>query len=682
LLTVNVGQGVLPSGNGNVSFAGLYATRKISTVVGSGSTFTYIRGNIAVAPVGPVFYDTAGNTVTGFTSPIDQITITGSIINANIGTFSVFDDLITTNPGTVIPVVQRPVGVGPQFDVGPVKVNGRGGIIGCFFSAYTSSITVVGAQGFGVLNTLFSSTLDGHTGLISAGGYGIRGVTVTGGADFDGLVAYGNGSLLPVTVFPSDLIPSQNGSQNDPFFISPPDLETDLFFALGVTPAAPNVAGVTDTGVVEDVVAQGSGTFGTLQAQKVRTSLPLFTPVTLPFKSQLNIPEIGVPFDMSLAFAGGVQNLMVRGLIDGLQVTAGHLAGFFHSGSISRVGISIAGPINNFVVKGNVGQTVTDPSTGNAIPDSYIQANGPSGFITHFYVAGSLFANVTANSHIGVMTILRDVQGSITSNGQSNGLSLGSLLIGGALRDGALNIEGNAGSITTVYGVGTPGGTFTINGALQRLTVGTSHSPGNILALNVHVTAGLGALTVFGRIDGNVTVDSDLNSLHVMATAPGGNAINGNLTIGGRLNSAAVVNGNIAGNVTVNSTIGNFVLNRGSVLHSSTITSQVDSIRSFRIVGGTAFGLFGNLLGGSSQGGLIDISGSLGNGTDAANITAATGSTFHIRGSIVSGGSISVAGQLDLLFVNGNIEPGAVVAAHPLKQLIVIGSNTGSVTSV
>jgi hypothetical protein len=371
----------------------------------------------------------------------------------------------------------------------------------------------------------------------------------------------------------------------------------------------------------------------------------------------------------------------VRGPIDGLQITAGHLGNFFHSSSVSRLGISVAGTLTAFVVRGNVGQTIADPATGNPIPDSYIQATGTSGSISNFFVIGSLFANVTANASIGLMTIVHDVQGSITVNGQTTGLAMGTLRIGGALRNGALSINGNVGSIITSYGIGSPGGTWNITGHVNQLMIGTSRSATNVLALNLHAQAGIGTMTVFGRVDGNVTIDSDLNALRLVATAPG-NVLNGNFTVGGRLNSATVIGGHIAGSITVNSTIGGFLLSRGSVLAGSTISSQLGSIQSFRIIGGPTNGLFGNLVAGASQNGIVDISGNVGDGVNPAGITEGTGNSFHVHGSIRTGATVNLFGQLNLLTVDGNIDGGSFVAAHPLKRLVVHGSNSGTVTQV
>jgi hypothetical protein len=671
MYNVSLGQGLLPSGSGEVSFAGLYATGTVGTVTSNGTT--YIRGNIISLNAVP--------TVLG----IDAINIVGSIVNADIGTYTAFNMATADINGVVIPIVTPPVPIIPQtanldFQLGSIKVQGFGGIIGSFIHAYTIGPTAVAPQGFGVINTDFSSTSDGHIAGVSAGGYGIRGVTITGGLDVDALVAYGNGSLLSTQTFPQELRVSETG-QLDPFFVNQPNEETDLDIALGVTKAAPNVANVTDTGVIQDCVVQGRGILGTVQAQKVRTTLPLLTPV-VGLTPQANIPQVGQAFPMSLAFAGGIQSILIRGPIDGLQVTAGHLGGFVHNGSISRLGISVAGPIAGFRVNGNLGQTITDPATGNPIPDSYVQATGGTGVINSFLVTGDMSANVVANANIIGMTIGKNVFGSITTGGQSQNLALSFLHIGGGLSNGALTINGSAGTIIANESFGSAGGALNISGNLGMLAVGVDHRDLNAhIGLDLNVGGSLTNLTVFGRIDGSITTAGDLGHMAVISPVLGNNAINGSVNVGGNLGSAMIVNGQVNGNISANGSIGSFTLQRGSVLAGKTIESQLNAISIFRIVGGLAFGMFGNLLQPTGAGGSIDISGDVGNGTDAATITALAGNTYHVHGSIKTGASIAVTGQLNLLQVDHNIETGATVSAHPLKRLVVIGENLGSVTT-
>jgi hypothetical protein len=78
----------------------------------------------------------------------------------------------------------------------------------------------------------------------------------------------------------------------------------------------------------------------------------------------------------------------------------------------------------------------------------------------------------------------------------------------------------------------------------------------------------------------------------------------------------------------------------------------------------------------------IDISGNVGDGVDAASIVALSGTVFHIRGTILTNSSIFVNGPLALMAVDGNINAGATITAHPLAKLKVRGANQGTIVGL
>ena len=334
------------------------------------------------------------------------------------------------------------------------------------------------------------------------------------------------------------------------------------------------------------------------------------------------------------------------------------------------------------VIHGNFGQIINDPLTNDLIPDSYIMATGAEGSIKSLTIDGDSNGNINAFNTIGRLTVNGNVNGSITAQGQTPGLTLGYLRVLGSIRDGSVNINGNAGTIITNGSLGNSTGALTIAGNLASLSVGASHQKNSSLASTLHVEGSVGSITVYGRIDGVVTIDDDLKTLKVTNDGTQANIINGNITVGGLFGKAQITSGNIAANVTANNTISSFTLTRGSVLFGSTIQSQINSITNFRITGGLAFGMFGSLLAPSGTNQSFDISGNVGDGTDAASIVAATGNKFRVRGSIVNAATIAVTGQLNYLEVDHNIETGAFVSAHPLKKLKVGGTNTGTVITV
>jgi hypothetical protein len=665
ILQVNIGQGILPSGSGSVGMSGLYATGAIGTVTNHGLAQSDIRGNVVS--------DTQ----------IDNISLSnGSIINAGILVIGGFDEASPLGPGIVVPGTQQAV-TNPTFEVRKINISGNGGMIGANVIAANIGPVTVSKQGFGILESDFAVGGAGVIGKISAGGYGIRGTSFSGGAGLQALNATGNGSEVPVSRFSSDVRQSESSVTFDPFFGIAPNKLTDLDAYLGTTAAAPVIKGVTDSGVIEDVVAVGSTFLGSITAQTIRVSAPLFVPTPAPFTAHANIPVPGEAFATEFNFANSIGSITVRGSIDGMQITTGRLGSFHQGGSVSRCGISVAGAIQSLTIRGNFGQTITDPATGNPIPDSYIMATGPDGVIKNLKITGSLFGNVTATGNIGRVNIGGDLLGSITIQGSSKGLALGYLRIGGAIQDSSLTVNGDAGSIITNGSLGSSTGTLTVAGSVKLLSVGASHKQsGSSLASALHVEGTLQKLLVHGRIDGAVTVDGDLGNLQIVSDGTTGNILNGNVSVGGRLGTAKIIGGNVNADITSNGSINAFTVTRGSVLAGHTIQSLLESIKKFRITGGSSFGLFGSLLAPNGTDEQINISGNFGDGVDPASITAFSGTNFRIGGSILSNTTIAITDALNLLQVNGDIDAGATVSAHPLKKLKVGGQTLGSVTTV
>jgi hypothetical protein len=384
---------------------------------------------------------------------------------------------------------------------------------------------------------------------------------------------------------------------------------------------------------------------------------------------------------MSIAVGGSVGFVRIFGVTDGLQITAGSLGSFSPGNDVSRVGISIAGKIRNLNIHGNFGQPVLDPGTGTYIPDSYISASGPSGIIQNLEVFGSLFGNVTATGEIVHMLVAGDVTGSITAQGTSTPLGLGVLHVTGAIKQGALSITGNVNAIIINGGLGIPSGTLTVNGNANSISVGADHhQTGSLLRLNLDVTGRLGSLSMYGAINGNVTTGGDLGKLTVQGDGINKNVITGAISVGGRLGTANIINGNISGSVTAGGSIGSFTISRGDLLAGGTVQSLIDTIRSFNITGGLSYGLFGSLIEPSGLRSNINVSGNIGDGTDAAAVTAGSGNVFHVSGSILANASVSTTFGLSQLLVDGNIASGATIIAHPLVKIRVKGSNQGTIT--
>jgi hypothetical protein len=681
-VNVDVGQGLLPTGSGLVGFSGLFAIGSIGTVDNNGNPDGDIRGNII----------SGGNT--GSDIAVGQIVLNNaSIIDAKVYSlgFSSVSPLIvdfsrTSDLSPVLPAInnygQLPFASPYTYEIGSISVSGKGGIIGADINAENIGPINVYNGGFGIIESNIESILLGRIASVTASGYGIRDTTIFDGGYVGPVTATGNGALVSVLNYPVDVRES-DAVTIDPYFNFAPTADTDLNAALGTSAQFPNIANTTDTGVIEDDEINAQESFAGLTADKVRTAQPIFNSKnTLPTPSVANIPYIGVTFPMSIAIGGSIGYIRVANLIDGLQITAGRLGTLSLSDNVNRIGISVAGKISSMVIHGNFGQSVTDPGTGELIPDSYINAGGPSGTIGNLAIYGNLYGTVSATGEIVHMLVAGGVYGSITALSTSTPLGLGTLHVTGPINNGALTIDGNANSIIVDGGLGASAGALTIDGNVNTIRVGANHKTnGSVLALNLNVTGKLGSLNVFGQIAGSVTTGSDLGNLTVIGAGGNSDAITGNITIGGRLGVGNIINGNVASDISVEGSIGTFNITRGSLLSVGTVQSQIDGIRSFNIIGGTQYGLYGAVLAPSGLNINVNVSGNVGDGVDPAKISADSGNTFKIAGSVLANSMISTTFGLTLLSVTGNVASGATISAHPLKQIKVKGTNQGTITT-
>jgi hypothetical protein len=659
IFNAQIGDGIAGSGSGELSQAGLYATIDIGTVSNGNRSESDIRGNIVAE------------------QKIDTITLGGgSIIGAQILSVTTLVQSEDDEAGFVIQEFAGSTTAKPIFGVGRISISGRGGIIGTLIEADNVGPITIGPAGFGMITSTIETLGAGVIGQLSIGGYGLRDSFIVGGALIQGINLTGNGSQLSAGAFGTDLR-GEGINAYDPAGqgLSPYD---NLDQALGTTIQAPLSGTATETGVLEDDVIRATTALDSLAAQTIRT----IQPVTLldEVEPAPNIPSPGEQFPMEIDVAGVIANVVVRGIIDGLQITTGSLNSFRPAGSVSRLGISVAGTIQSLIIHGNFGQRITDPATDTIIPDSYISATGLRGTIDNLVVYGDLNGNVTANNAIEKMMVTGNVLGNITALGQTSGLTLGTLRIGGTLSGGSLNIDGSAGTIITNGSLGAAGQSITIVGALHELMVGAT-ARGSTLASAVHVEGPLGTLVVNGTITGALQVDGDLTTLRVNDSGAFANAIGAPVIVGGRLKTATIIGGNVDANVGANGSIGTFTIQRGSLAYGATVVSTLAAINSFRITGGTAFGLYGALQEADGVNTSINISGNFGDGTDPAGIVAYSGSQFIVGGSILADTVIDLTGGLNLLQVSGDIDAGAIVAASPLKKVVVHGNNAAGITA-
>jgi hypothetical protein len=469
--------GILPSGSGNLSYAGVYADGIIGNVVGINDD---IRGTIASS------------------TAIQSVHVqNGSIINANIGTYVSLTDsdnlrVVGTTSPTGGGTVQNPI-----LSIGSIVTNGDGGIIGSWLQ--TASFGVVSARnGFGILGTLIDTVATGTVGSIYADGYGLRSDLVFGGFNIGSITANGDGSLDSTAIF-SNQVRFSESDQFDPFFGVQPNTATDIDKFLSaestttpVDATTPVVAGVTDTGVIQGSSFLGSHTLSSVSAWSIRAN-PVTTTATTTVAETAALDAQAVT---KFSFANSIGSIITTGPVDGMSIITGKLGTLRDNGDLADTSLTISGRINNLTVRANL----TDNSS--------IIAHGRNGNIGTLNVLGNVAGLIEADGgRIGTVT----VHGSLTGKIQTKNIN--KLVLFQNLGQGSLVITGSANIIQLMQDLGPQGNTLTVDGKVNTLKVGSN------LTGNVDILGALGTLTVNGSIasGAKVTVSKVLGLLKVGA---------------------------------------------------------------------------------------------------------------------------------------------------------------------
>ncbi len=435
---VLIGGGIYPSGSGAMSNAGIYANGVIGNVVGTNAD---IRGNIA--------------SNTGIQSVNLQ---NGSIINANIDEIETLSNTENIFQSGVIATGTGGTVTHPVLAIGSIVTNGTGGIIGSFIES--TGLGVLSARnGFGILNTTISATINDDLGSIYADGYGIRQVLWEGGYNAKSITANGNGSLESTAVF-SDQVRYSERVQFDPLFGFEPNAATDIDSFLGASATNPVIPGVTDTGVIEDSTFRGGHQLGNVRAWSIRSATP-------------NVAGGVTTFN----FSNAIGSIVTTGPVNGLNIITGKLGTFSTGGDLMHTTLTIAGRINNFTVHANI----TDSSS--------IIAHGKNGNIGKLTVFGNVDGLIEADG--GRITNVT-VHGSLTGKVQTKFIQ--NLTLYQNLGSGSLEITGSAGTLRFIQDLGPAGNTLTVDGNVSTLRVGSN------LTGNINVLGNLGKLQVGGAI--------------------------------------------------------------------------------------------------------------------------------------------------------------------------------------
>jgi hypothetical protein len=292
----------------------------------------------------------------------------GSIIGATLGVFGAFNQASHIPIGRLIPNFGGTL-TNPTFEIGEVSLGGYGGIIGSEIVAADIGDVAV-RRGFGIINSLITSISAGTINSVYAEGYGLRGVTLRGGAAVNSLKA----NAKPRNISTAEYDPSVRLSESfdiDPFFDEAPNRETDLHLYLGTSARRPQIKRVTDTGVIADSLATANRNVGTIYANQIRAT-------------QFNI-------------ANQIASIQTTGVVDGLRLTTGRLKSYLSGDSSFGLNFSVAGPIDDFRVVGDLDDT------------SVINAVGPTGRITNFIVDGTMNGDASSSNNFHLLAIGKDL---------------------------------------------------------------------------------------------------------------------------------------------------------------------------------------------------------------------------------------------------------------------------------
>ncbi|MCC7408806.1 MAG: hypothetical protein IT442_12090, partial [Phycisphaeraceae bacterium] len=576
--TLDIGEGIAPIGSGMVGGG--------AVVVGdTDQEDTGMVGRIDVVRNRGLGSDIAGAIVT--TGEIGRITIDdGALIGARIFTRLSIHYMAAEPLSYLVPIFGEAVGnIETDIELGSLQINGRGGIIGSYIGGTDMGpISVRG--GFGIIHSVIEMGTWGSLASLYVDGYGLRDSRIIGGERIGDITLGGRGQSIAASplIFTPSVFQSELGVNPFGQAIS---VYSDLHAYLGTSAATREIAGVTDTGVIEDSVVKSARYLANVRAYQIRTRGGTEEPSGL----------------TSFQIAVSIESIQTLSDIDGLSIVTGGIKKFQPASDVSRLHLTVSGPIQSIVIRGSL------------MGDSVISSTGPDGFINQIKVSGDMSGSIESASRINSIQIGGDLAGDITIHGiglTSRAYALGSLTLGGSLLDGSLRIVGNVNQIRIAGGMGLAGEELRILGDLKSLTVGTDRSITTAsMDLDLIVDGDLSTLNVNGPINGQVLVGGTLGSL-ILTNRTGSpidliaapiavhgdlktvrltdGALAADLSVGGDLNSLSVRNADVSANVTAGGNINRFDLSAGSILADATVTSSLGDIKNLSISGGDLLG--------------------------------------------------------------------------------------------
>ena len=361
--------------------------------------------------------------------------------------------------------------------------------------------------------------------------------------------------------------------------------------------------------------------------------------------------------------------------IANLSVTTGKLGSFNPGADVAALNLTVAGRISSINIRGNLLGNTLDIA-GNPLLGSSIDATGSNGSIGSINITGNADGSVSASSSIGTFTVGGDMTGAITAGGlnvSATANTLSSLTLRGALT-GTIDVKGNVGGIQAYRDLGVVGDSLRVTGNLNSLRVGTNSAVnGSSLAMDVFVAGNLVSLDVTGKVEGAIFVGGDFGALTVRSDpATAGTAlINNNVIVGRDLGSVSVQGGSIGDGdlgtsvaITAGRNLGSVSIAMGDIAADATVNSLLGNIQSVSVTTGS---IYGNVAADNGVLGSVRVTGSDLGGRISADIA----STINLSGSILTGGAIAIAHNLNSLTVGQDVRAGSSVTLGSVGSINV-----------
>lgn len=311
-----------------------------------------------------------------------------------------------------------------------------------------------------------------------------------------------------------------------------------------------------DSGVLADVDARGGRNLGTVSGFRIEDSV---------FK-----------------FGNAITGFRTLSTMDNLTVVTGSLGTFTPGADVSGLFLEVAGVTGALNFRGSL------------LDDSQVIIKGPNAYLSSFYVAGNMDGSLVVRGHVGAVTILGDLTGSIDILSPSATVTaLQSFTLKGSLSDGSFRVRGNVGAVNIASSLGEDNDLFTIDGNLASLRVGTDTlSNGAVLALDILIVGNLGAFDLAGRMDGDMRVLGDVGSFTIRADAEtlAGPILNGDVEVSGAVRSVLLTGGDMgaAAQFVAGQTIGSFNITNGTMREGASVASSFGDVTSFNARANTA----------------------------------------------------------------------------------------------